>query len=243
MDPRRLKVAAAAVVALPLAGIAGYALRPPAAAAPAQAKPDPRALADAALLSLRDEGRLVVYAAGYVAAVPGDYRFYGVLGPTTFIVPGTVRYSVDLTRLRRSDLSWDAPTRTLTVTLPPLDMSAPALDLAGVAEAGTMMLRRSVPLQENPRRAAIDEIVRQARQPAPVEAARAAAMRLVASSFAMPLRAAGVEASVAARFIDPSGKEEAAFLDRPRRLEETLRDRAAGRPAAFELANSAAAPK
>jgi hypothetical protein len=59
--------------------------------------------------------------------------------------------------------------------------------------------------------------------------ARGAAMRAVASSFAMPLRAAGIEASVAVRFVDPAGREEASFLDRPRRIEETLRDRQAAR--------------
>jgi hypothetical protein len=45
----------------------------------------------------------------------------------------------------------------------------------------------------------------------------------------MPLRAAGIEASVAVRFVDPAGREAAAFLDRPRRLDETLRDRQAER--------------
>jgi hypothetical protein len=43
------------------------------------------------------------------------------------------------------------------------------------------------------------------------------------------LRAAGVEATVAVRSLGPSGAEEAVFLDRPRRLEGTLRDRAAER--------------
>jgi hypothetical protein len=52
-------------------------------------------------------------------------------------------------------------------------------------------------------------------------------MRVVARAFALPLRAAGVDASVAVRFVDPAGREEAAWLDRPRRTEQTLRDRAA----------------
>ena len=52
--------------------------------------------------------------------------------------------------------------------------------------------------------------------------ARNAAMRAVARSFAMPLRAAGIEASVAVRFVDPAGREEASFLDRPRRIEDAV---------------------
>ena len=47
--------------------------------------------------------------------------------------------------------------------------------------------------------------------------------------FALPLRAACVEASVAVRFVDPAGKEEATFLDRPRPLQARLRDRSAER--------------
>jgi hypothetical protein len=34
---------------------------------------------------------------------------------------------------------------------------------------------------------------------------------------------------VAVRFVDPAGREEAAFLDRARRIDEALRDRQAGR--------------
>ena len=47
--------------------------------------------------------------------------------------------------------------------------------------------------------------MRQARGPLPMSLARDAAMRDVARSFAMPLRAAGIDASVAVRFVDPCG--------------------------------------
>lgn len=224
----RLKLLLAALALLLVGGGAGYALHPH--DRPVAAQPDPRALADAALLSVRDEGRMVAGTGRYVAVLPGDERLLGILGRTTLVVPGTVRYGLDLTRLRRSDLAWDAPTRTLTVTLPPLELSAPALDLAAGSVAGEGPGAPLSSLDDAKRRAASDEILRQARQPAALETARTAAMHLVASAFAMPLRAAGVEASVAVRFVDPSGKEEAAFLDRPRRLEQMLRDRQAGAP-------------
>jgi hypothetical protein len=85
-------------------------------------------------------------------------------------------------------------------------------------------------LDEANRKSAADELLRQARAPAALAAARGQALRLVGASFAMPLRGAGVDASVAVRFVDPAGKEEAAWLDRPRRLEQSLRDREAGPP-------------
>ena len=69
--------------------------------------------------------------------------------------------------------------------------------------------------------------MRQARDPRPMQEARDAIMRNVAASFALPLRAAGIEASVAARFVDPAGRELAVFLDRPRRAEQSIRDREA----------------
>jgi hypothetical protein len=84
-------------------------------------------------------------------------------------------------------------------------------------------------LDSSNRREAQDDLMRQARAPEPMSMARDAALRLVARSFAMPLRAAGVDASVAVRFVDPAGREEAVFLDRPRRIEEILRDRQADR--------------
>jgi hypothetical protein len=74
--------------------------------------------------------------------------------------------------------------------------------------------------------------MRQARERTPTELARQAAMRIVARSFAIPLRAAGIDASVAVRFVDPAGQEVGVFLDRPRRIDEAVRDRQAGaRPA------------
>ena len=39
----------------------------------------------------------------------------------------------------------------------------------------------------------------------------------------MPLRTAGIDASVAVRFLDPAGRDEAYFLDRPRRIEDAIR--------------------
>ena len=50
-----------------------------------------------------------------------------------------------------------------------------------------------------------------------------------ARSFAMPLSAAGIDASVAVRFVDPTGARRALFLDRPRRIEDVVEDRQADR--------------
>jgi hypothetical protein len=233
VEARRLKPLLWALPALLLGVVAGLLLRPHQAAPAAAASPE--ALADAALLAVRDQGQIAAYGARYMAVVKGDERLLGVLGQSNLLVPGSVRYGIDATRLRRGDLAWDAPTRTLTVTLPPLELTAPAIETEAARAVwdGPVASAAAAPaLDDARRRAATDDILRQARAPAALAPARAATMRLVASAFAMPLRAAGVDASIAVRFVDPAGREEAAFLDRPRRLEDTLRDRQAGLPPA-----------
>jgi hypothetical protein len=232
LDPRRLKpiLALALAAALLLGGLAGYLLRP----APTAAQSDPRAIADAALLSVRDQGRLVPFTARFVSVVTASKSRLGLTARKTLIMPGTVRYGLDLSRLRRESLAWDLATRTLSVTLPPLELSRPNIDLTEVQEysdGGILMAltdsERALDQANN--RSAQDELMRQARERTPMQLARNAAMRNVARSFAMPLRAAGIDASVAVRFVNPAGQEEASFLDPARRIDEALRDRRAGR--------------
>ncbi len=230
MDPRHLKPLLAVLAALLLGALLGYLLRPAAEPAP----PDPRAIADAALLSVRDQGRLVALTGRFVSVATASESRLGLTARKTLIMPGIVRYGVDLTRLRRDSLAWDEATRTLTVTLPPLELSGPEVDLDAVqeqSEGGIVMALAGSEreLDQANRRSAQDELMRQARARTPMHLARSAAMRNVASSFAMPLRSAGIEASVAVRFVDPAGREEASFLDRPRRIEDRLRDRQATR--------------
>jgi hypothetical protein len=232
MDARRLKLhLLLPALGLLLLGIAlGFAFRP-AVEPPA---PEPQAVATAALLSIRDQGRLVPFSARFVSVASASETHLGLTARKTLIMPGTVRYGVDLARLRRSSLAWDEASRTLTVTLPPLELSGPEIDLNQVQESSegglVMALAGSEKtLDRANRQTAQDELMRQAREPGPMQAARGAAMRDVARAFALPLRAGGIEASVAVRFVDPAGKEEATYLDRPRPLEARLRDRQAER--------------
>jgi hypothetical protein len=220
----RLVFLAPALLAL-LAGAALGLLLRPAADAPGA---DPRAIANATLLSVREQGRQTVFSARFVAVATASETRLGLTARKTLIMPGQVRYGVDLSRLRRQNLAWDAATRTLTITLPPLEITGPRIDLDQVqeyAEGGILMALTDAEtnLDESNRRAGQEELMRQARGPLPIGQARRAAMRDVARSFALPLRAAGIDASVAARFVDPSGREQASFLDRPRRIEDRIR--------------------
>lgn len=233
MDFSRLTrpLLAAAAIGLLLAGAGvGFLLR----GEPEAPATDPEAIATATLLAIRDQGRLVTYSASFIATATASESHLGLTARKTLVMPGTVRYGVDLTRLRRSSLAWDDSMRTLTVTLPPIELSGPRIDLNQVKEdkEGSLVMALAdaeKELDSENRREAQDDLMRQARAPEPMRLARDAAMRDVARSFAMPLRAAGVEASVAVRSLDTAGREEAVFLDRPRRIEEKLRDRKADR--------------
>ncbi len=235
MDVRRLKlpltILAALLAALLLGVLLGHRLLP----APAPSPADPRAVADAALLSVRDEGRLVSFTARFASVVTASEERLGLSARKTLIMPGTVRYSVDLARLKRGNLRWDDATRTLTVTLPPLEVSSPSINLNDVqeySEGGMLMALTGAErqLDEANQRSAQDELMRQARAPAQMQIARDSAMRIVARSFAMALRSTGIDASVVVRFVDPSGQESASFLERSRGVNDALRDRRAGGP-------------
>jgi len=194
---------------------------------------DPRRIADAALVAVREQGRLTSLVARYAAVVTSSESRLGLEARKTLILPALVRYGIDLRRLRREHLSWDEATGTLSVSLPPLEISGPdiAMDEAReYSEGGVLMALTGAEaeLDEANRQLARQELTRQARADAPMNTAREAAMRLVARGFALPLRAAGIAASVSVRFTDAAGGDLAVHLDRPPRIEDAVEDRRAG---------------
>ena len=228
MDLGRLKPFAWPAVAMAalLAGLAlGLLLRSP-AEPPA---PNPEAIAATALLSVREQGRIAAHSARFVA-IASQQRGGLLNAERSLIVPGDVAYEVDLARLSRERLAWDAATATLTVTLPPIEVNGPRIDWAGARVEGDGGILVALAGGESEmdaanRQNAQADLLRQAREEAPLRIARDAAMRLVARSFAMPLRAAGIDASVAVRFVDPAGEEQASFLDRRHPIEDAVRRR------------------
>jgi hypothetical protein len=215
------------VFALLIGAGLGLLLRPPSAGA---GGPNPMGIANETLLSVREQGRQIVFVGRFAAIVTATESRLGFTARKTLVLPGAVRYAVDLSRMRRTDLGWDADSATLTVTLPPLEVAGPQLDFAGAQEysdGGIAMALTDAGqvIDEANRRAAQEELTRQARGALPMNEARGAALRDVARSFALPLRAAGIEASVSARFVGADGRETASVLDRPRRIDDRIRAR------------------
>ena len=172
---------------------------------------DPETVVAASLQGLQEQNVLVPFTARYVAVVTSTQSRMGLSAKKTLIMPGTVRYEVDLGKLKQSDLDWDAANNALTVTLPPLRLAGPEIDIDAISEFrdGTILLTLTdaeASLDAANRKAAQDELIKQAKGPTPMRLAEGAARAAIEQSFAMPLKAAGIEAKVTARFADtPAG--------------------------------------
>lgn len=172
---------------------------------------DPETVVAASLQGLQEQNVLVPFTARYVAVVTSTQNRLGLSAKKTLIMPGTVRYEVDLGRLRQSDLDWDAATGALTVTLPPLRLAGPEIDLDAISEFrdGAILLTLTdaeTALDAANRKAAQAELIKQAKGATPMRLAQGAARAAVEQSFALPLKAAGIDAKVTARFANtPAG--------------------------------------
>jgi len=166
---------------------------------------DPQTVVAASLQGLQEQNVLVPFTARYVAVVTSTQSRLGFEAKKTLIMPGTVRYELDLAKLKPSDLDWDAATSSLTVTLPPLRLAGPEIDIDAISEFrdGVILLTLTdaeKTLDAANRKAAQEELIKQAKGTTPMRLAQTAARNAIEQSFAMPLKAAGIDAKVSARF-------------------------------------------
>lgn len=186
----------------------------------AKVDPSPVTIASASVQGLREQNRLSAFQASFVAVVTSKQTRLGLSTDRTIILPGTVDYSVDLSNLRERDVVWDARSRTLGVTLPPVTVSPPRIDLNAIryyGHNGILGTLTSVgeQLDSLNRAAGQKELTQQALQPATMKLARAATRRAVEHSFAMPLKAAGLDATVRVRFSDEGASDEVWDTSKP----------------------------
>jgi hypothetical protein len=170
--------------------------------------PDPETVASSALQSMRAQNRLVPFVARYVSVVSSRQQRLGGLinSERTLILPGDVRYELDLAQLGPEDVRWDAGSSTLSVTLPEIEIAGPEVDLAAAREYGEGGVLSAVTdveeaLDRNNRARAIADLRKQAGGAMPMRLAREAGRQAVERSFALPLQAAGFDnAKVVARY-------------------------------------------
>lgn len=162
-------------------------------------------IATASLQGLREQARLVPFVARFVAVTTSEQSRFGLKAQQTMILPGVVRYELDLNEITARDLAWDEANKTLTVYLPPLILTGPEVDLAGMQAydgGGLLMVLTDAQktLDAANKQRGQKELLAQARGAVPMRLARDAARTAMERSFAMPLRAAGIEARVTAVF-------------------------------------------
>lgn len=174
------------------------------ALAPAQ----PETIVSASLEALQEQNVLIPFTARFVADPTSRIRKLGLTAQKTLIVPGTVRYELNLAALKPDDVEWDGSARVLTVNLPPLRAAAPDMDPAGAVEYRDGALVLAVTDAEKQLdaanwKAAREEIAAQAQAATPMKLAKAAAINAVRANFALPLKAAGFDAKVVVLFKAP----------------------------------------
>jgi hypothetical protein len=198
--------------------------------------PDPETVASSALQSMRAQNRLVPFVARYVSVVSSRQERLGglVASERTLILPGDVRYELDLAKLDSDDVRWDAGSNTLSVTLPEIEIAGPEVDLSAAREYGenrvlSALTNADQSLDRANRARAIADLRKQAGAPVPMRLAREAGRQAVERSFALPLQAAGFDdAKVVARY-PTEGSPVAEPLDHSRAYNDVLSEAREGR--------------
>lgn len=186
----------------------------------ARVDPDPVTIATASIQGLREQNKLSAFQASYVAVVTSTQSRFGLSTERTVIMPGTVDYEVDLSKLTRRDVVWDAKSKTLGVTLPQPMPSAPRININAIKTYGRDGVLGTFTdvgsqLDNTNRVAAQKELASQALQPEPMKLARDATRRAVEQSFALPLKAAGLDATVRVRFAGEGRNDEIWDMSKP----------------------------
>jgi len=191
--------------------------------------PNPTTIASASLESMRAQNRLIAFVARYVSVTTSETNRLGFSAKRTLILPGDVRYELDLSKLQPKDVSWDASISTLKVQLPEIEIAGPDVDIAAAQEYGaggvlSALTNANQQLDSANRAKAVADLRRQAQGATQMRLARQAARAAVERSFAMPLVAAGFkDAKVVARF-PTEGSDDASYLDLSTPYEEAIKE-------------------
>jgi hypothetical protein len=180
--------------------------------------PSAKTIASSSLESMRAENRLIAFVARYVSVTTSETSQLGFSSKRTLILPGDVRYELDLSKLQDKDVSWDKATHTLRVHLPEIEIAGPDVDLASAQEYGqggilSAFTNSNQQLDAANRAKAVADLRKQAQGAVQMRLAHQAARAAIERSFAMPLIAAGIrDAKVVARF-PTEGTDEPSYLD------------------------------
>ncbi len=158
------------------------------------------------LVAFEKQDRLTVFSAELAPVVASDdSRYFGILkSKQVAVIPARVDYTLDLSKMNRDRLKWDAAAHRLDVLLPPLIVGRPNLD-----EARAQYLREGVlitrdaqdKLNRNNTRLAEQQAMQGAANPVLMGLARGAAKDAIRQNLAIPLQVSGYgDVTVTVRF-------------------------------------------
>lgn len=189
----------------------------------------PETIAEASLELMRAQNRLIAFVARYVSVTSSRTSRFGFSAERTLILPGDVRYELDLSKLQANDVKWDASSQALSVRLPEIEVAGPEVDLNSAREYGeggvlTTLTNAAQGLDQANRAAAVADLRKQASAEVPMRLARQAARAAIERSFVMPLKAAGfANAKVVARF-PTEGTDDPSYLDLSTPYEDAIKE-------------------
>jgi len=148
------------------------------------------------LVALEKQDKLAVFSAQLSPVVSSeDSELFGALkSRQVAVIPARVDYTLDLSKMDKGRLAWDAATHTMQVQLPALTVGRPNLD-----EGRAQYLREGIWITNNVQarltrrntELAEQQAVQQAANPILLDLARSAARAAISQNLAIPLQVAG----------------------------------------------------
>lgn len=177
-------------------------------------RPPVLSVADATLQAIQRQSRLTVLTARLNATITSrQARLGGLLNASkTLIIPGTIRYEVDLAGLKLEDMRWNPADQSLTIFAPRPKIAGPEVDLTRAVEYkdGALLLSLTnveAAFDKANREAVMASMQKQAAAPTLVDFADEAARDVIGQLFRLPLITAGhSEAKVKVTFVQPPRK-------------------------------------
>lgn len=148
------------------------------------------------LVALEKQDKLTVFSAQLSPVVSSeDSQLFGALkSRQVAVIPARVDYTLDLSRIDKNRLAWNADSHTMEVQLPALTVGRPNLD-----ESRAQYLREGIwitntaqaKLTRNNTLLAEQQAVQQAANPVLMGLARSAARQAIGQNLSIPLQVAG----------------------------------------------------
>jgi len=150
------------------------------------------------------------------------------------VIPASVEYRLDLSKLDRGSFDWDNEARRMTVTIPTPLVSEPTLDVtrAKLVNRGILVTGNvALDLLKKNAATARREALKEAKNPQLIKLAREAARKAMTHNVSVPLQAAGYDdMTVVLRFADEA-KPDPSYIDRSRSYNEVIEEARAKRAA------------